>query len=184
MLFGSNPPESELLRSTRIYRRCGRDKVRSLHRPLGQYPSLSHVSFLSTTHRTSHRLLLVFALELGGLHCWNLGLCIEQHHTVLQDTTDNPSLVPGVHTIGDELSNTSSMLPFFAPENCMFADAFAEFKPIPAPTVMTSGVMLKPPPKPKSLDPAVSPPTSHVLAGASWKKMRRTYLRTTRRFAN
>ena len=72
----------------------------------------------------------------------------------MQVTTDLPSCVPGVHTIGDELSNVNSMLPFFPPVNWTLALAFAAFRPIPRPMVMLSGLIVKPPPRPKSLEPA------------------------------
>jgi hypothetical protein len=83
-------------------------------------------------------------------------------YTVLQDTTYFPSCTPGTQAIGAVLSNTNSTLPFFDPVKLMLALAFAELSPIPAPIVIVSGVMVKPLPRPKSLDPACNPPTPPV----------------------
>jgi len=77
-----------------------------------------------------------------------------EYYHVLHDTIDFPSLTPGVHKIGAELSKTSSTLPFFAPVNCTLAFAFASLRPIPAPIVIESGVTVKPLPRPKLLEPA------------------------------
>jgi hypothetical protein len=75
---------------------------------------------------------------------------------------DFPSLIPGTQAIGAELENVSSKLPFLEPVNWTLALAFAVFSPIPAPIVIVSGVMVKPLPRPKSLEPAWSPPETWV----------------------
>lgn len=94
------------------------------------------------------------SIELGYLFISPSPSLSITHYKVLQNTVESPSLVPGVHTIGDELSNTNSTLPFFAPVNWILALAFAVFMPIPAPIVMAPGVIVKPLPRPKSLEPA------------------------------
>lgn len=95
--------------------------------------------------RTTYYLTIDHVVPSPSLH---------DYATVLQVTTDLPSFVPGVHTIGDELSNVNSTFPFFPPVNWTLALAFAAFSPIPTPMVMLSGLIVKPLPRPKSLEPA------------------------------
>lgn len=81
-----------------------------------------------------------------------------QSYIVVQRTLNFPSFVPGVHENGFDASKTISKDPFVVPENWILALSFADFVPTPAPISKLSGLIVYPPPRPKSFEPAWRPP--------------------------